>query len=213
MACPADADRRVRAAASNAQYRRRADHYDDELAPFEPWRSHAIDLLQLLPRQSVLDVGCGTGLSFGGLLRCVGRQGRVVGIDPSPEMLLKARERVGAHRWRNVALVEAAAWEAPLDGPADAALLHFTHDVLRDDRSLDHILAHVKPGGRVVATGLQWAPLWLWPVNAFVLGAALYSVTTLDGLARPWDKLESRLRGVRVQTGLLGGIYTVCGTV
>lgn len=185
MACPADADRRVRAAVSNAQYRRRADHYDDELAPFEPWRSHAIDLLQLLPCQSVLDVGCGTGLSFGGLLRGVGRQGRVVGIDPSPEMLLKARERVGAHRWRNVALLEATACEAPLDGPADAALLHFTHDVLRDELSLDHILAHVKPGGRVVATGLQWAPLWL----------------------------ERRLRGVRVETGMLGGIYTVCGTV
>ena len=73
---------------------------------------------------------------------------------------------------------------------ADAALFHFTHDVLREDAALDNVLAHLKPGARVVATGLQWAPPWMWPTNGFVMAAALYSVTALESLARPWDKLE-----------------------
>ena len=69
---------------------------------------------------------------------------------------------------------------APIAARADAALFHFTHDILREDAAIDNVLSHLKPGARVVATGLQWAPPWLWPANGFVMAAALYSVTSLD---------------------------------
>jgi cyclopropane fatty-acyl-phospholipid synthase-like methyltransferase len=46
------------------QYRKRAGAYDLELAAFEPIRRMAIERLQLTPGDTVLDVGCGTGLSF-----------------------------------------------------------------------------------------------------------------------------------------------------
>ena len=79
------------------------------------------------------------------------------------------------------------------------------------DRPMPPELAHLKPGARVVASGLQWAPPWMWPTNGFVLLAALYSVTSLEGLGRPWDKLAARLRGVQVDTTLMGGIYICSG--
>ena len=47
----------------------------------------------------VLEVGVGTGLS----LPAYERQLEIVGIDLSPEMLEKARERVSTERLRNVA--------------------------------------------------------------------------------------------------------------
>src|SRR5690242_1874289 len=84
------------------KYRHRAAHYDLELLPFEPVRSESIALMEIRPGDTVLDVGCGTGLSFQGLLRRVGPQGRVVGIEPSPEMLALARQRIAQHGWTGI---------------------------------------------------------------------------------------------------------------
>ena len=199
--------------ASCAKYRRRAAHYDLELMPFEPVRTKAIETLAPQAGDTVLDIGCGTGLSFAPLLQCIGASGRIVGVDPSPDMLEQARQRVAHNGWSGVALLEATAEDAPLQGKADAALFHFTHDVLRDPQALDHVLAHLKPGARVVASGLQWAPPWLLPTNLFVLGAALYSMSTMDGLAQPWTLLANRLDGFEVRSFSWAGIYVASGRV
>ncbi|MEJ5989986.1 methyltransferase domain-containing protein [Ramlibacter sp. PS3R-8] len=211
MQYPTGPGRRPDASRARAQYRGRAARYDAELAPFEPLRREALDLLELHAGDTVLDVGCGTGLSFDGLKRKVGTGGHIVGIDPSPEMLAQARVRIALHHWTGITLLPATAAEAPLNGSADAAMFHFTHDVLRDPQALDHVFAHLKPGAQVVATGLQWGPPWLPLTNAFVLGAALYSVTSMAGLARPWDLLAARLTGVRLHSMPWVGLYVVSG--
>ena len=205
--------RRHDASQVQAQYRGRAARYDAELLPFEALRREALDLLDLRPGDTVLDVGCGTGLSFDGLKRKVGEGGRIVGIDPSPDMLAQARVRIARHHWTGITLVLATAADAPLHGRADAAIFHFTHDVLRDPEALDHVFAHLKPGAQVVASGLQWAPPWLPLTNAFVLGAALYSVTRLSGLGKPWDLLARRLVDVRVHAMPWVGLYVLSGRV
>jgi demethylmenaquinone methyltransferase/2-methoxy-6-polyprenyl-1,4-benzoquinol methylase len=197
--------------AALAQYRRRADVYDKELAPFEPIRGEAIACLELRPGDTVLDVGCGTGLSFELLHHRVGDGGRIVGIEQSPEMMAKAQMRVREKRWHNVELVCAPAAMAQVPVMADAALFHFTHDVLRETAAVSNMLAHLKRGARVVATGLQWAPPWAWPANAFVLLAAMYSVSSMEGLGHPWDKLARRLADVEVQSTLMGGVYIARG--
>lgn len=193
------------------QYSARAAHYDTELLMFEPIRAHAIALLALRPGEQVLDVGCGTGLSFDGLRSRVGPKGRIVGIEPCPEMLVRAEERVAARHWGNVDLVQASAAEAKWQGQADAALFHFTHDVLRHEPSLDNVFAHLKPGARVVAVGLQWAAPWAWAVNGFVTLAALYSVSHLDGLERPWEHLAARLHDFRIESTWFGGVFLASG--
>lgn len=200
--------------AALAQYRRRAPVYDLELALFEPLRTRAVAALALAPGAVVLDVGCGTGLSFAPLLQAVGPRGRVVGVEPCPEMLAQAAGRVRRHGWDSrVTLQQASAEAATLVPRADAALFHFTHDVLRDPQAVAHMLAHLRHGARVVACGLQWAPLWAWPANLFVLGAALHSVSTLEGLAQPWEHLAAALDGFEVRPVLGGAAYLASGTV
>lgn len=211
MHAPSGPGRRPDAPRALAQYRRRAARYDLELLPFEPVRADALRMLDLQAGQTVLDVGCGTGLSFAGLKAKAGARGHIVGIEPSPEMLALARERIAEQHWSGIELLQAGAADAPLRCKADAAFFHFTHDVLRDPAALANVLEHLKPGAHVVASGLQWAPPWLAATNLFVLGAALYSVTCMDGLDRPWDLLAAHLRDVQVETRGFGGIYVMSG--
>lgn len=195
------------------QYRRRAGVYDLELAFFEPIRRLAISRLELRPGDVVFDVGCGTGLSLTMLRQGVGAKGRIVGIEQSPEMFEQARRRVARARWARVTLTCSPVEDADLRIKADAALFHFTHDILQRPEAIANVLSHLKPGARVVASGLKWAAPWLMqPVNLLVLPAALRSVTSLTGMDRPWQRLQKQLGRMTVESRLLGGAYVASGT-
>jgi len=70
-------------------YGRMADTYDLATAWLEPYRHRAVSELRLQPGDVVLDIGCGTGMSFRPIREAIGAEGRLVGIDPSPEMLAR----------------------------------------------------------------------------------------------------------------------------
>jgi len=198
-------------AAALAQYRRRAAVYDLELALFEPVRRRAVAWLAPNPGDTVLDVGCGTGLSFELLQAAVGAVGRIIGIEQSPEMIDLARHRVAQHGWRNVTLLCSPVESARFAAKADGALLHFTHDILQSEDALANLVRHLKPGASVVASGLKWAPPWAAPVNLFVYPAALHSVSSLAGLHRPWQKLEALIGAMELHNLLAGGVYVARG--
>ena len=199
--------------AALAQYRRRAGVYDIELALFEPVRRRAVERLALRTGDVVFDVGCGTGLSLPLLRPRVGAKGRIVGIEQSPEMIAKARDRVALHGWKNVELIEASVEAARIKARADAALFHFTHDILREPLAIANVLHHLRPGARIVACGLQWAPFWAWPVNLLVFGAARHSVTSLAGLGSPWSLLAPHLQALQVDTMMAGGVFIASGVL
>ncbi|NJC24316.1 demethylmenaquinone methyltransferase/2-methoxy-6-polyprenyl-1,4-benzoquinol methylase [Arthrobacter pigmenti] len=58
-------------------------------------REAGIRALGLRAGMTVLDLGCGTGLNFPGLLSGIGATGRVIGVDGSPAMLAQARRARG----------------------------------------------------------------------------------------------------------------------
>lgn len=200
------------AATALAQYRHRAAWYDLELIPFEPIRRAAVGRLQLEQGQTVIDVGCGTGLSLPLLAAAVGDTGHVIGVEPSAEMLAHASAKLSPEG-ADVRLVLARA-DAVDDCAlpvADAMLMHFTHDVLRNPAAVQALMRHVQAGGRVVAAGLQWAPLWAPMANLFVWSAALYSTTCLEGLTAPWDSLRPYLDDLQVEPLWAGAIYVATG--
>jgi ubiquinone/menaquinone biosynthesis C-methylase UbiE len=173
-------------------------------------RKRAVAQLRLEPLQRVIDVGCGTGDSFARLVAAVGPDGRVIGVDQSRGMLEVATRRIADEGWTNVELIEAPVEQAKLT-EAHAALFFFTHDLLRTPAALDNVLTAVRPGGRVVAAGMQRPPGRL---ARMALPARLIMrryVTTEEGLASPWDLLAERLDEVASEWLLLGALYIVAG--
>lgn len=198
-------------AAALALYRARSAYYDLQLAPYEAIRRRAIEQLRLEPGQTVLDIGCGTGMSLGWLQEAVGPEGRVIAVDQSPEMLEQACARVTRSGWCQVDLLCSPVQQALLPERADALLLHFTHDILQTPVALDHLLAHLKPGARIAVTGLKWASPLYGPLNALVWWHALQSVTTLQGLDTPWEPLLRRGVPLEVEELFWGAIFLASG--
>lgn len=196
-------------------YRRMAPRYDRGGArwPFPELRRRGVERLELQPGQTVLDVGCGTGLAFALLEERIGHAGRIIAIDQSPDMLARAREQVRANGWGNITLIESPVEEADIPGEADAALFALSHDIMRSAQAVENVVRHVKPGGRISVVGMTWNPWWALPFNVVHAWRLRRGATTYEGLGRPWTHLEKLvpLQVKRVFRGFKGGYYFAWG--
>lgn len=136
-------------AAVRSAYRRWAPVYDHTFGRFTTeGRRHAVEIINQR-RGRVLEVGVGTGLS----LPNYGRHLEIVGVDLSPEMLDKAREKVDEERLTNVTgLHEMDAGALTFgNGEFDTVVAMYVITVVPDPEKVMRELARVtKVGGQVV---------------------------------------------------------------
>jgi demethylmenaquinone methyltransferase/2-methoxy-6-polyprenyl-1,4-benzoquinol methylase len=111
------------------------------------WRRRAARATGLKPGGSALDVACGSGKLTATLARVVGSQGRLVGLDFSPQMLEIARRD-----HPELEFVEGDALTLPFDDASfDAATIAFGLRNLADPvKGLREMARVVKPGGCAV---------------------------------------------------------------
>jgi demethylmenaquinone methyltransferase/2-methoxy-6-polyprenyl-1,4-benzoquinol methylase len=203
-----DAPDRLRAV---ERYRAHARSYDASASRTMGLRRRTIAALGLGRGDAVLDVACGTGLSFEILVAAVGAEGRVTGIELSPDMARLARERIASAGWRHVSVIEAAAEDASLADRFDALLFNFTHDVLQSPPALAKLFAAAAPGARVSASGSKLLPRWLEPANALVRRINAPYLTTFAGMRRPWRYLAEYVPDLQVRVALWGAGYRAYG--
>ena len=102
------------------------------------------------PVDSILDLGCGTGL-YWPVLRKHCRS--LVGIDVSAAMLAEAGKLIDRHGWDHVRTLPFDGDRLPEEiGPFDAILcMDVLHHIPRLDLVLPQLPARMKPGGRLLA--------------------------------------------------------------
>jgi arsenite methyltransferase len=113
--------------------------------------ANPFSLGRLEPGERVLDLGSGAGTDSLVAAQMVGPDGRVTGIDMTPEMLVKARAAAQEMGARNVEFLEAEAERLPFpDGSFDVVISNGVIDLIPDkDAVFAELFRVLRPGGRI----------------------------------------------------------------
>lgn len=139
------------------------------------YRSKLLDLAGVEPGEKVLDVGCGPGRLVLAACDRVGLQGEAHGIDPSPEMIERAKQNAGK-AGLPAKFTIAAAEDLPFeDGRFDVVtstlvIHHLTGDELKQ-KAFKEIRRVLKVGGRLLVVDFGVMP----PESRGLLARALMS--------------------------------------
>ena len=159
---------------------------------FEPWTDVLLEYAEPRRGERVLDLACATGIVARRAAPMVGDEGRVVGVDISPEMLEVARRMSGSEgvevEWREG---DAARLDLP-DGAFDLVMcqqgLQFFSDPSRALGEAARVLAGC---GRLVLN--VWQPLERHPVyEALFASEARHLGAELEKVSRPFMFGDSR---------------------
>ena len=205
-------------------YDARAGGYDLALAALPlvgfragAYRLAAVRALGLVPGQTVLDVGCGTGLNLPLLARAVGASGCVIGIDVSDGALARARSRTRG--LSQVTLVRGDAAQVALPD-ADAALAAFSLSMMPNPEAVIQRLVEALrdgPSGRSARLGvLDFRIPHSWPALVQTAAFAL-----AEPLGETWemacrDLLPELARHATLDVDRMfyaGAAYVAAGTV
>ncbi len=120
----------------------------------------------------VLVFCCGTGLDFPHILRKIGKDGEIVGVDFYSEMLNKAKEKIRKKKWENIELIEAdiTKFKDKLDKKFDVGVCTLGMSIIPEYKSAYYnLFSYVKKQGEIIIGDMQLASGWQAHLNPFTL--------------------------------------------
>jgi arsenite methyltransferase len=102
--------------------------------------------------ESILDIGCGSGIDTIFSAKMTGPTGKVVGIDMMPEMLQRAKENLKLANLDNVTYEEVSAEKLSFpDKNFDVVISNGAFNLVPDKaKALSEVFRVLKPGGRLM---------------------------------------------------------------
>ena len=194
-------------------YRKRAANYDLSanlyyLIGFREfkYRKMAIQQLQLQPGDTVVEIGCGTGLNIPLLVSAVGPEGKVIGVDLTDKMLAEAKARVIKNDWSNVDLIQSDATQYAFPDNINGIISTFAITLIPGyEEIIRRGSVALAPQGRMIIADLRKPDRWpMWIVNFMVWITRPFG-TSLDITRRkPWKAMQIHLTNTSF-TKLYGG--------
>lgn len=181
--------------------------------PIGRYRRLVIKALAPSPGDTVVEIGCGTGMNFPLLQAEIGPSGKIIGVDISEEMLKRAEKRISDAGWKNVELVHASAADYSFPDRVDGII---ATGVLTYEPDYDEV---IERGTRALAPGRRWVvfdykmprgwfrhlvPLFVWIFRPFGISSALFKRTA-------WQSIKGHLQNSKIEEFYFGLIFIASG--
>ncbi|MFQ5539241.1 MAG: class I SAM-dependent methyltransferase [Candidatus Binatia bacterium] len=203
-----------------SRYQSTAKYYDFALRLYgligvrKAYRAKAVKLLRLQRGDSVVELGCGTGVNFPLIIKQIGPEGRLIGVDISPKMLERAHEQVEREGWKNVELLldDITTYSFPegVNRVLSTGVFGYIDDYDRVIKAISHAIVS---GGRLVIMDGKHPSHWpLWLFRLFVWLSRPFGVTP-DYFGHPcWESVERFFQEAAFEEMDGGLIYISSGT-
>jgi len=177
------------------------------------YKRKAIAALDLRLGDTVVDIGCGTGLNFAYLQNVVGPEGKIIGVDLTPGMLAQAKKRIMQNDWKNVELIQSDAAEFTFPTGIDAVLSTFALTFVPGfETVIGNGFSALKSGGKFVVLDMKQPEGWpMWMVRLAVKSAAPFGVTLDLSQRRPWEVMRRHTKVVKYRAFYASFVYLAVG--
>ena len=202
-------------------YTKYAENYDlaVKLYPLlglkiEKYRDMTVNALNLEQGDIVIELGCGTGLNFERILKKIGPEGKLIGVDVTEKMLMEAKKRIRNNSWNNVELIhcDIAEYQFPkeIDGIFATGALQYSpkHELIvkRGYDALKHgrifALLDFKKSDRIARI---FTPLLLFFTGPFLANEEYIQ-------RKAWKSIEKYFEKTTFHEGWGGFVYLSVGT-
>jgi trans-aconitate 2-methyltransferase len=179
-----------------------AEKYDSTHGPQIDAGRKLIEMAKVKAGDSILDIGCGTGRLTCELAK-LAHKGKVVGIDPSPEMVNKARETVTS--FGNISLMQIPAQKMDFMSEFDIV---YSNSALQWIKEQEDIIARsyraLKPNGRIAVQMPAKDFCWAMTENIQSAISALGLESIFNKMGSPWRfSLKEEMEGFFNDAGFL----------